>query len=159
MEMTTTASAPPLGFPEKLMPIGGSWIASSNAATLTVANPATGEPIAEVPSATVQDGMSAVDAAVDAQPAWAATPARERADILFRTYEGILARRDEFAALITAEMGKPLPEAQTEVDYGAGFFRWFAESAGGYTPKASSASNPEAITRSPSPNAPWDRPC
>ncbi len=74
--------------------------------------------------------MSAVDAAVDAQPAWAATPARERADILFRTYEGILARRDEFAALITAEMGKPLPEAQTEVDYGAGFFRWFAESAG-----------------------------
>ena len=130
MEMTTTASAPPLGFPEKLMPIGGSWIASSNAASLTVANPATGKPIAEVPSATVQDGMSAVDAAVDAQPAWAATPARERADILFRTYEGILARRDEFAALITAEMGKPLPEAQTEVDYGAGFFRWFAESAG-----------------------------
>lgn len=112
------------------MPIGGSWIASSNAASLTVANPATGKPIAEVPSATVQDGMSAVDAAVDAQPAWAATPARERADILFRTYEGILARRDEFAALITAEMGKPLPEAQTEVDYGAGFFRWFAESAG-----------------------------
>ncbi|KQQ98217.1 NAD-dependent succinate-semialdehyde dehydrogenase [Arthrobacter sp. Leaf145] len=112
------------------MPIGGAWISSSNNANLTVANPATGEPIAEVPSATVQDGLAAVDAAATAQPAWAATPARERADILFRTYEGILARRDEFAALITAEMGKPLPEAQTEVDYGAGFFRWFAESAG-----------------------------
>ncbi|BCW40245.1 NAD-dependent succinate-semialdehyde dehydrogenase [Arthrobacter sp. StoSoilB3] len=130
METTTTAPAPPLGFPENLMPIGGSWIPSSNNANLTVANPATGEPIAEVPSATVHDGLAAVDAAATAQPAWAATPARERADILFRTYEGILARRDEFAALITAEMGKPLPEAQTEVDYGAGFFRWFAESAG-----------------------------
>ncbi|WP_353713554.1 NAD-dependent succinate-semialdehyde dehydrogenase [Arthrobacter sp. K5] len=68
--------------------------------------------------------------AVAAQGAWAATPARDRADILFRTYEGILGRRDEFARLIVDEMGKPWAEAQTEVDYGAGFFRWFAESAG-----------------------------
>lgn len=56
--------------------------------------------------------------------------ARDRANILFRTYEGILARRDEFARLIVDEMGKPWSEAQTEVDYGAGFFRWFAESDG-----------------------------
>jgi len=67
METTTTAPAPPLGFPENLMPIGGAWISSSNNANLTVANPATGEPIAEVPSATVHDGLAAVDAAATAK--------------------------------------------------------------------------------------------
>lgn len=130
METTTTAPAPPLGFPENLMPIGGAWIPAAEGRTVPVINPATGGLVAAVADASVQDGLAALDAGVAAQDTWAATPARDRADILFRTYEGILARRDEFAALITAEMGKPLPEAQTEVDYGAGFFRWYAESAG-----------------------------
>jgi len=128
--VTAPAPTPELGFPEKLMPIGGAWVPSSTGTTITVSNPATEQPIAVVPSASVLDGLAALDAACAAQDAWAATPARERADILALTYQGIIDRRDEFAALITAEMGKPLAEAQSEVDYGAGFFRWFAESAG-----------------------------
>ena len=110
--------------------IDGAWIPAAAGRTVPVINPATGEAFAAVADASAEDGLAALDAAVAAQDAWAATPARDRADILFRTYEGILARRDEFARLIVNEMGKPWSEAQTEVDYGAGFFRWFAESAG-----------------------------
>jgi len=110
--------------------IGGEWISSGQGATLPVINPATGEAIAHVSDGSVQDGAAALDAACAAQDAWAATPARDRADILTRTYQGIIARRDDFARLIVDEMGKPWVEAQSEVDYGAGFFRWFAESAG-----------------------------
>ncbi|MDQ0864628.1 NAD-dependent succinate-semialdehyde dehydrogenase [Arthrobacter globiformis] len=127
--ITAPAPLPVLGFPAKLMPIGGSWIPSSSGQTITVINPATEQPIADVPAGTVTDGLAGLDAACAAQDAWAATPARDRADILARTYQGIIDRRDEFAALIVAEMGKPWIEAQAEVDYGAGFFRWFAESA------------------------------
>ena len=69
------------------------------AGQFTVINPATGEAIRrQWPMHRSEDGLAALDAAVAAQDAWAATPARDRADILFRTYEGILARRDEFAA-------------------------------------------------------------
>jgi succinate-semialdehyde dehydrogenase / glutarate-semialdehyde dehydrogenase len=110
--------------------ISGEWTPSQTGATLPVINPATGEAFAQVADATVEDGLAALDAACAAQDAWAATPARVRADILNRTYQGIIDRRDEFARRIVDEMGKPWAEAQTEVDYGAGFFRWFAESAG-----------------------------
>ena len=110
--------------------IGGHWTPARGGATLPVINPATGEAFAHVADATVEDGQAALDAACAAQDSWAATPARVRADILNRTYQGIIDRRDEFARLIVDEMGKPWAEAQTEVDYGAGFFRWFAESAG-----------------------------
>ena len=110
--------------------IGGQWVPASTGRTVPVINPATGEAFAAVADASVEDGLAALDAAVAAQDAWAATPARDRADILARTYQGIIDRRDEFARLIVDEMGKPWAEAQAEVDYGAGFFRWFAESAG-----------------------------
>ena len=119
-----------LDLPETRLFIGGKWTASATAATLPVINPATGEAIAHVSDASVQEGLAALDAACAAQDAWAATPARDRADILARTYQGIIDRRDDFARLIVDEMGKPWSEAQSEVDYGAGFFRWFAESAG-----------------------------
>ena len=109
--------------------IGGQWIPASAGRTVPVINPATGKVFASVADASVQDGLAALDAACAAQDAWAATPARDRADILARTYQGIIARRDDFARLIVDEMGKPWTEAQAEVDYGAGFFRWFAESA------------------------------
>lgn len=110
--------------------IGGHWTPARSGVILPVINPSTGEAFAHVADATVEDGLAALDAACAAQESWAATPARVRADILNRTYIGILDRRDEFARLIVDEMGKPWAEAQTEVDYGAGFFRWFAESAG-----------------------------
>ncbi|YCK83002.1 NAD-dependent succinate-semialdehyde dehydrogenase [Arthrobacter sp. D3-18] len=119
-----------LDLPETRLFIGGKWTPSATDATLPVINPATGEAIAHVSDASVQEGLAALDAACAAQDAWAATPARARADILARTHQGIIDRRDDFARLIVDEMGKPWAEAQSEVDYGAGFFRWFAESAG-----------------------------
>lgn len=119
-----------LDLPETQLFIGGEWTPSGTGATLPVINPATGEAITHVSDASVQDGLAALDAACAAQDNWAATPARDRADILARTYQGIIDRRDDFARLIVDEMGKPWSEAQSEVDYGAGFFRWFAESAG-----------------------------
>jgi succinate-semialdehyde dehydrogenase/glutarate-semialdehyde dehydrogenase len=120
----------PLDLTENQLFIGGEWTPSGTGATLPVINPATGEAITHVSDASVQDGLAALDAACAAQDAWAATPTWDRADILARTYQGIIDRRDDFARLIVDEMGKPWAEAQTEVDYGAGFFRWFAESAG-----------------------------
>jgi succinate-semialdehyde dehydrogenase/glutarate-semialdehyde dehydrogenase len=77
----------------------------------------------------VADGRAALDAAVAAQHDWAATAPRERGEILRRAFEAITARAEEFALLMTLEMGKPLAEARGEVTYGAEFFRWFSEEA------------------------------
>jgi succinate-semialdehyde dehydrogenase/glutarate-semialdehyde dehydrogenase len=120
-------------FPEELQDrlfVGGSWASAETGQTISVYNPATEKLIAEVADAGVRDGLQALDAAHEAQAAWAAVPPGRRADILDTAYRAILERRDDFASLIVAEMGKPWAEAQGEVDYGAGFFRWFAEAAG-----------------------------
>jgi succinate-semialdehyde dehydrogenase/glutarate-semialdehyde dehydrogenase len=109
--------------------IGGRWQPAASGRTISVVDPVTEEILAHVADADEVDGMAALTAAADAQHDWAATPSGRRADVLDHVYRAILARRDEFAALIVAEMGKPWREAQGEVDYGAGFFRWFAESA------------------------------
>lgn len=109
--------------------IGGEWRDSSNGDTFNVENPATGEHIATVASATGEDGLAALDAAADAQRAWAATPARKRSQYLLDAFELIHERADEFATLMTLEMGKPLGEAHGEVVYGGEFLRWFAEEA------------------------------
>lgn len=94
-----------------------------------VVDPATGERIGSVADATPADGLRALDAAHAAQAAWAATTPDDRANLLRAIYDGIMASKEEFAASIVAEMGKPWGEALGEVAYGAGFFRWFAESA------------------------------
>ncbi|MTE16238.1 NAD-dependent succinate-semialdehyde dehydrogenase [Nocardia aurantiaca] len=109
--------------------IGGAQVAASDGATFPVHDPATGEVLVEVADATPDDGARALDAAVAAQVGWAATPARERAEILRRAWELVMARRDDFALLMTLEMGKPLAEAQGEVVYGGEFLRWFGEEA------------------------------
>ncbi|WP_204284172.1 NAD-dependent succinate-semialdehyde dehydrogenase [Microbispora amethystogenes] len=115
---------------------GGEWRASSSGAVLAVDDPGTGETIAEVADAQVEDGLAALAAAADAQAPWAATPPRERGEILRRAYELIVSRRDDLALLMTLEMGKPLAESQAEITYAAEFFRWFSEEAvridGGY---------------------------
>ena len=80
-------------------------------------------------NAAPDDGRAALDAAVAAQPGFAALPPRERGEILRRAYELITARVDDLALLMTLEMGKPLAEAKGEVAYAAEFFRWFAEEA------------------------------
>jgi succinate-semialdehyde dehydrogenase/glutarate-semialdehyde dehydrogenase len=109
--------------------IGGSWRASSDGATLAVEDPATGRTLTTVADATVADGRAALDAAVAAQPEWARTPPRDRGEILRAAYEAVTARADEFALMMTLEMGKPLAESKGEVTYGAEFFRWFSEEA------------------------------
>ncbi|MFH5206702.1 NAD-dependent succinate-semialdehyde dehydrogenase [Antrihabitans sp. NCIMB 15449] len=121
--------------------IGGEQVQASNGRTFAVHNPATGEVLVEVADASPEDGARAMDAAAAAQGSWAATPARERAEILRKAWELVIERRDDFALLMTLEMGKPLAEAQGEVNYGGEFLRWFSEEAvrinGRYTPSPS----------------------
>ncbi|MFI7587702.1 NAD-dependent succinate-semialdehyde dehydrogenase [Spongisporangium articulatum] len=109
--------------------IGGSWLPSSSGKTVPVEDPSTGEQIAEVADATVEDGRAALDAAVAAQADWAATPPRERGEILRRAFELITRRIDELALLMTLEMGKTVAESKGEITYAAEFFRWFSEEA------------------------------
>ncbi|UGT64473.1 NAD-dependent succinate-semialdehyde dehydrogenase [Nocardia asteroides] len=97
--------------------------------TFAVHNPATGETLLEIADAGPRDAVEALDAAVAVQAEWAATPSRERGEILRAVFEAITARSEEFALLMTLEMGKALPESRNEVRYGAEFFRWFAEEA------------------------------
>src|SRR6476661_7447831 len=107
--------------------IGGESRDSSDGSTIEVEDPATGETLTSVASATVEDGKAALDAAVGAQQDWAATAPRDRAEILRSAFELITERADHFAMLMTLEMGKPLAQSRGEVTYGAEFFRWFSE--------------------------------
>ncbi|WP_022881231.1 NAD-dependent succinate-semialdehyde dehydrogenase [Gryllotalpicola ginsengisoli] len=109
--------------------IGGEWVYGEGAATFAVRDPATAEVVREVADATAADGIRALDAAVAAQDAWAATAPRTRSDILRRAWELVQERKDDLALLMTIEMGKPLPEALGEVAYGGEFLRWFSEEA------------------------------
>ena len=123
--------------------IGGRNVPSSDGGLFPVYDPADGTLLAEVADATPDDGRRALDAAAAAQPGWAATSPRTRAEILRRAWESIQERRNEIAAVITAEMGKPLSESLGEVTYGGEFLRWFAEEAvrinGRYTTSPSGA--------------------
>src|SRR3954452_10588514 len=109
--------------------IGGKWRDSGNGATLMVEDPSTGEPLCEVADATPDDARAALDAAVAVQDGWAATPPRERGEILRRTFQLMNDRADDLALLLTLEMGKPIAESKGEVTYAAEFLRWFAEEA------------------------------
>ena len=110
--------------------IDGEWRDASSGKTFDVKDPATGKVIASLQDANSDDAMAAFDAACAAQADWARTPAKERADILRRAYDLINERAEDFALLMTLEMGKPLAEARGEVTYGNGFLRWFSEEAG-----------------------------
>ena len=109
--------------------IGGGWRPATGGATLTVADPSTGTTIRTIADATPEDGMAALDAAVDAAADWAATPARERGDILRRAFDLLQERAEDVALIMTLEMGKPLAESRGEVTYGGEFLRWFSEEA------------------------------
>ncbi len=108
--------------------IGGEWRDGENG-TLGVEDPSSGDVIAEVADASPADAMAALDAAVEAAPAWAAYPPRERGEILRRAFETINKRADDLALLMTLEMGKPLAESKSEIIYAAEFLRWFSEEA------------------------------
>ena len=109
--------------------IGGRWRKASGGKTLSVEDPSTGLPLAEVADATPEDALAALSAAADAQPAWATSAPRERGEILRRAYELLLARVDELALVMTLEMGKALAESKAEITYAAEFLRWFSEEA------------------------------
>ncbi|MBD5784609.1 NAD-dependent succinate-semialdehyde dehydrogenase [Cellulosimicrobium terreum] len=125
--------------------IGGRWRPAEAGAVLGVDDPSTGNRLKDVADATVADGVTALDAACDAFPAWAATPARQRAKILRRAFDLVQERAEDLALLMTLEMGKPLAESRGEVAYGGEFLRWFSEEAprvtGRYGP------NPEGTGR------------
>ena len=108
--------------------IRGEWVEGSRG-TFPVHDPATGDVLVEIADASPEDGIRALDAAVEAQDDWAATPPRTRSDILRRAFDLLMERADEFALLMTLEMGKPLAEARGEVTYGGEFLRWFSEEA------------------------------
>ncbi|MEV4951177.1 NAD-dependent succinate-semialdehyde dehydrogenase [Paenarthrobacter nitroguajacolicus] len=109
--------------------INGRWQQAANGATFAVENPATNEVIAHVADGSPEDAALAIEAAGRAQAAWGKSTPRERADILRRAYELVIANTDRLAAIMTAEMGKPLTEAKGEVAYGADMLRWFSEEA------------------------------
>lgn len=126
--LTASAERDVLGAVPCQLLIGG-WTDSSDGGTFAVQDPATEEDISSVADATPADASSALAAASSAQAAWSETSPRERAELLRRAFEAIHERLEEFALLITLEMGKPLAEARSEVIYGAEFLRWFSEEA------------------------------
>ena len=126
--MATTQKALLESVPTGLL-VGGSWREASGGERFEVHDPATGATLATCADGTPEDGLAALAAAADAQASWAATPPRDRGEILRRAFETVTARADEFAMLMTLEMGKTLAEAKGEVTYGAEFFRWFSEEA------------------------------
>jgi succinate-semialdehyde dehydrogenase/glutarate-semialdehyde dehydrogenase len=109
--------------------INGKWIPAADGSTLTVHDPSTGQLIKTIADAGAADALAALDAAAAAQDAWAATPPRVRGEILRRAFDLLQERKDEFALLMTLEMGKPLAESHGEVTYGGEFLRWFSEEA------------------------------
>ena len=106
--------------------IGGTWREANSGATFSVRDPADGSVITDVANGDVSDAVDALDAACAAQDDWARTPPRERGEILRRAFELITQRVDDFAELMSLEMGKTVKEAKGEVTYGAEFFRWFS---------------------------------
>jgi succinate-semialdehyde dehydrogenase / glutarate-semialdehyde dehydrogenase len=109
--------------------VAGEWRDAEGGDTFAVLDPADGEVLTRVADGSVTDAVDALDAAVAAQPAWAATPPRERGEVLRSAFELIRQRADDLALLMSLEMGKAVAEAKGEVAYGNEFFRWFSEEA------------------------------
>lgn len=105
--------------------IDGNWHSSQT--TFDVLNPATGETVAQVSDACVEEATLAVAAAKKAFKAWSAMPAHERAKLLRNWFNLMMEHQDDLARILTLEQGKPLAEAKGEIAYGAGFIEWFAE--------------------------------
>jgi succinate-semialdehyde dehydrogenase/glutarate-semialdehyde dehydrogenase len=109
--------------------IDGAWVDAADGGTFPVTNPADGSLVAHVPQLGVPETKAAIEAANAAWPAWRSKTAKERAAILRRWYDLMVANKDDLAAIMTAEQGKPLTESAGEVMYGASFIEWFAEEA------------------------------
>jgi succinate-semialdehyde dehydrogenase/glutarate-semialdehyde dehydrogenase len=132
--------------------IGGEWREAGGGERLAVEDPSTGEVLTEVADATPEDALAALDAAVEAQPQWAATSPNERGEILWRAFELLNERSDELALLMTLEMGKTVKESKAEIAYAAEFFRWFSGEAlriDGYYKVAGNGASRVLVMRQP----------
>ncbi|WP_417580721.1 NAD-dependent succinate-semialdehyde dehydrogenase [Pelagibacterium sp.] len=109
--------------------VGGKWQPGNGGDSIDVFDPASGQVISQVANASPDDALSAVAAAHEALPGWAATAPRQRSEILRRCFELMIERKQMLAELISLENGKALDDAQGEVAYAAEFFRWFSEEA------------------------------
>jgi succinate-semialdehyde dehydrogenase/glutarate-semialdehyde dehydrogenase len=127
--MSETAEAELLAKVPHQLFIGGSWVDSTSGRSIAVADPATGKTIKTIADASVDDAKRAMDVAAETQGSWASTAPRVRGEILRYAFELLQERADEFALLMTLEMGKPLAESRGEVTYGGEFLRWFSEEA------------------------------
>jgi succinate-semialdehyde dehydrogenase/glutarate-semialdehyde dehydrogenase len=114
--------------PSQLL-LGGKWVDGTSGNTIDVTDPATGLVLKTIADASVEDGARAMDIAADTQDSWAATAPRVRGEILRGAFDLLQERIEDFALLMTLEMGKPLAEARGEVAYGGEFLRWFSEEA------------------------------
>lgn len=109
--------------------IGGQWRPAEDGGRFEVLDPATARPIASVANGTVADALACIDAAEAAAPGWAATPPRQRGEVLRRAFELMIEREDQIAELMVRENGKARKDALGELRYAAEFFRWFSEEA------------------------------
>jgi succinate-semialdehyde dehydrogenase/glutarate-semialdehyde dehydrogenase len=109
--------------------VDGHWIDAESGETFPVFDPATGDEIARVPRMGAADTRRAIEAAQRALPEWRARTAKDRASVLRRLADLMLAHQDDLAALLTTEQGKPLAESRVEIAYAASFYEWFGEEA------------------------------
>ena len=132
--------------------VGGRWTDAGSGRTLAVQDPATGALVGHVPDMDGADTRAAIEAAAAAFPAWRARPAGERSQILERWNVLVLENAADLAAIMTAEQGKPLKEAEGEIRYAASFIKWFAEEgrrAYGYTVPAPTADRRIVVLKEP----------
>jgi succinate-semialdehyde dehydrogenase/glutarate-semialdehyde dehydrogenase len=109
--------------------IGSAWCAADAGETIAVSDPATGETLGTVPNCGKAETLRAIEAAKVAFRQWSRLAAAERARLLERWHDLLVENREDLATIMTAEQGKPYPEALGEVGYGASFLKWFAEEA------------------------------
>jgi succinate-semialdehyde dehydrogenase / glutarate-semialdehyde dehydrogenase len=107
--------------------IDGQWVAADSEKSFDVDNPATGAKLGSVPRMAAAEAKRAVQAAERAWPAWRSKTAKERAAILRKWFDLMMANQEDLAHIMTAEQGKPLAESRGEIAYGASFIEWFAE--------------------------------
>ena len=109
--------------------VAGEWIDADDGTTFPVVNPARGDIIAEVADLSRAEVARAIAASAAAMKEWAARTGKERAQVMRKWFDLMMANQDDLGAILTAEMGKPLPEAKGEIAYGASFIEWFGEEA------------------------------
>lgn len=109
--------------------INGAWVWAEGGRTVEVSNPATGERIGEVPDMGGHETRRAIEAAEAAWPGWRALTGKDRANLLRRWFDLIMANQEDLAVIMTTEQGKPLAESRGEIAYAASFVEWFGEEA------------------------------